>query len=350
MHIIRNPLTFIINCSLTTGIFPERCKLAIVRPIHKNGNKNEMNNYRPISLLTTISKIFERVMYNRLVHHFESNNYLTTVQYGFQKELHIENAVFSLLNRITTLLDKRQHVGGIFCDLTKAFDCVNHNILLHKLQYYGIKGNSLSWIKSYLGNRKQKVCLLPNVLDQEASSKWKAIINGVPQGSILGPLLFIIYLNDLPYGLKQDNLPVICADDTGVLLTAENEPDLKNKINDELDYLVEWFSANGLVLNMEKTNLMKFTLNTRQNEPFQIIYQNNLLNGLNNTKFLGLELDKNVNWKNHIQKILPKLSSACYLIRRLYPSCNLNTLMMVYFAYFHTVMEYGIIFCGDCGK
>ena len=121
--------------------------------------------------------------------------------------------------------------------------------------------------------RKQKVCLLPNVLNQEASSKWKAIINGIPQGSILGPLLFIIYLNDLPYGLKQDNLPVIYADDTSVLLTAENEPDLKSKINDELDYLVEWFSANGLVLNMEKTNLMKFTLNTRQNEPFQIIYK-----------------------------------------------------------------------------
>ena len=136
-HIKSNPLTYIMNCSLTTGIFPEICKLAIVRPVHKKGNKNEMNNYRPISLLTTISKIFERVMYNRLVHHFESNNYLTTVQYGFQKELHIENAVFSLLNRITTLLDKRQHVGGIFCDLTKAFDCVNHNILLHKLQYYG---------------------------------------------------------------------------------------------------------------------------------------------------------------------------------------------------------------------
>jgi len=123
-----------------------------------------MNNYRPISLLTTISKMFERVMYNRLVHHFESNNYLITVQYGFRKELHIENAVFSLLNRITTLLDKRQHVGGIFCALTKAFDCVNHNILLHKLQYYGIKGNSLSWIKSYLGKKKTKGLSTPKCI------------------------------------------------------------------------------------------------------------------------------------------------------------------------------------------
>jgi len=176
---ISSPLTYIINYTLTTGIFPERCKLAIVRPIHKKGGKNEMNNYRPISLLMAISEIFERIMYNRLFQHFESNNYLTTAEYGFRKEVHIENAVFSLLDRITTLLDKRQHVGGIFCDLTKAFDCVNHNIRLHKLQYYGIKGNSLTWIKSYLGNRKQteglpitKQSRSGNIIQVESSSEW----------------------------------------------------------------------------------------------------------------------------------------------------------------------------------
>ena len=107
-----------------------------------------------------------------------------------------------------------------------------------------------------------------------------------------------------------------------------------------------WFSANGLVLNVEKTNIMKFTPNNRQNETFQILHQNRLLIGTDNTKFLGLELDKNVNWKNHIQKILPKLSSACYLIRRMCPSCNIHTLKMIYFAYFHSVMEFGIIFWG----
>jgi mannose/fructose/N-acetylgalactosamine-specific phosphotransferase system component IID len=160
------------------------------------------------------------------------------------------------------------------------------------------------------------------------------VVNGVPQGSILGPLLFIIYLNNLPYGLHHDDKPVIYAEDTSVLLTAKNDADLKNKINYALDYVTGWFSANGLALNMEKTNIMKFTPSNRLNETFQIIYQNRLLTGANNTKFLGLELDKNINWKNHIQKILPKLSSACYLIRRMYPSCNLNTLKTIYFAYF----------------
>jgi hypothetical protein len=140
--------------------------------------------------------------------------------------------------------------------------------------------------------------------------------------------------------------PVIYADDTSILLTANNNVELKNKINYALYYMTRWFSANGLILNMEKTNIMKFIGSNRQNKTFQITHQNRLLIGANNTKLLGLELDKNVNWKNHIQKTLPKLSSACYLIRRMYPSCNLNTLKIIYFAYFHSIMEFGIIFWG----
>jgi hypothetical protein len=172
------------------------------------------------------------------------------------------------------------------------------------------------------------------------------IINGVPQGSILGPLLFIIYLNDLPYGLHQGAKPVIYADDTSVLLTAKNDEELKTKINCTLDYMTGWFLANGLALNMEKTNIMKFTSSYHQNKAFQIIYQKKIITGTNNTRFLGLELDKNISWKNHVQKIIPKLSSACYLVTSMYPCCNLNTLQMIYFTYFHTVMEYGISFWG----
>ena len=127
---------------------------------------------------------------------------------------------------------------------------------------------------------------------------------------------------------------------------AKNDEGLKNKINCTLDYMTGRFSANGLALNMEKTNIMTFTSSYHQHEAFQIIYQKKIITGTNNTKFLGLELDKNIRWKNHVQKIIPKLSSACYLVRRMYPCCNSNTLKVIYFAYFHTVMEYGITFWG----
>jgi len=133
---------------------------------------------------------------------------------------------------------------------------------------------------------------------------------------------------------------------SSVLLTAKNDEGLKSKINCMLEYMTRWFSANGLPLNMEKTNIMEFTSSYHQNEAFQIIYQKKIITGTNNTKFLGLELDKNISWKNHVQKIIPKLSSACYLVRRMYPCCNLNTLKMIYFAYFYTVMEYDISFWG----
>ena len=151
-------------------------------------------------------------------------------------------------------------------------------------------------------------------------------------------------MNDLPYGIHQGARPVVYADDTSVLSTAKSYEELKTKINCMLDYVTGWFSANGLTLNMEKTNIMKFTCH--QNEAFPIIYQNKIITGTNNTKCLGLELDKNINWKNHVQKIIPKLSSACYLIRRMYPCCNLNTLKMIYIACFHTVM-YMALYSGE---
>ena len=146
--IIIKPLNHTLNCSLMSGICPNRCKFAIVRPIHKNGKLDELNNYRPISLLTAIYKILETLKYQKLLQHLETNNILTPAQYGFRKVYHINDAIFNLVNNITNLLDQRKHVGRIFCDLTKASYCVNHETVLTKLNYHGVKGLCLSWFKS----------------------------------------------------------------------------------------------------------------------------------------------------------------------------------------------------------
>ena len=172
-HIISKPLTYICNMSLTTGIFPDRCKYAIVRPIYKKGEITEMGNYRPILLLMTCSKILERVMLNRLVQHLEVNKILSAAQFGYQKNSHIDDAVYFLLNNIVTQLDQQKQVGGIFCDLTKAFDCVNHSILLNKLHYCGISGACYSWLESHLVNRKQNICLPSNSCGRGISSDWE---------------------------------------------------------------------------------------------------------------------------------------------------------------------------------
>jgi len=170
------------------------------------------------------------------------NEILAVEQFGFRKESDIEKAVFALTNYILSSLNLRQQIGGIFCDLSKAFDCVNHEILLAKLHHYGIRGVVLNWFKSYITNRKQKVKITSQNCKQDSSCRWETIKNGVPQESILGPLLFIIYVNDLPRVINKFANPVIYADDTSVLVSAKNLEDLKSKFDFTLHHISDWFS------------------------------------------------------------------------------------------------------------
>jgi hypothetical protein len=188
---IISPLTYICNAILNTGTFPDRFKYAIIKPIFKKGDDQDITNYRPIYLLTSFSKVTEKLIYARLFNHITTNSTLVNEQYGFRTQYSTELATFSFINNILTAMNNNLNTGGIFCDLQKAFDCVNHEILLNKLELCSIQGKFKTLMQSYLTGRYQKVSLNTNTTSN-SSSKWKLIKNGVPQGSILGPLLFFI--------------------------------------------------------------------------------------------------------------------------------------------------------------
>jgi hypothetical protein len=215
---IISPLTYICNKSLSTGLFPTHFKYSQINPIFKKRSKTEMSNYRPISLLTSFTKVFEKVIYNRVHNHIKVNNILAKEQYGFRNNSSTEIASYNIINNILKALNNKMWVGGIFCDLTKAFDYVNRNILLSKLEFYGITGRANNLIKSYLSDRYQRV-LIKNNYSKNCFSDWGKVKQEVPQGSILGPLFFLLYINDLPSIINDISKPTIFADDTNINFT-----------------------------------------------------------------------------------------------------------------------------------
>ena len=341
-----SPLTYITNKVLSTGVFPERLKYSEVKAVYKKGDTTSFSNYRPISLLTSFSKIIEKIIFKRLSCHLNDNQILVNEQFGFREKLSTETATYALLNNVLASLDKKHFVGSIFCDLQKAFDCVNHDILLDKMQFYGISGRANNLIKSYLDNRHQRISLIDNNLNK-VSSKWERVKHGVPQGSVLGPLLFIIYINDLSLNIGKLANPILFADDTSIIITNTNLTEFKSNIDLVMTETINWFQSNLLTLNCSKTHFLQF-LTKKQNEiKLQITASNTLITNISSTKFLGLTIDSTLSWKEHVAELTSKLNKACYAIRVLKPFMTLKALKMIYFAYVHSVLAYGIIFWGD---
>lgn len=336
------PLVNICNSSLISGKFPEQFKLAKVCPIFKKGDKQNINNYRPISLLSTFSKILEKVMYNRLVRFLDCNGALSNAQFGFQKGKGINNAIFTFTEFILNSKDNKNQTVGLFLDLSKAFDTVDHMILIQKLQWFGIRGLAKSWFVSYLSARQQFV-------EIGSMKSYPTIMkSGVPQGSILGPILFLLYINDLPSRITQAKT-VLFADDTNIVFNALDKNNLQEKINETSRQLEQWLASNRLKLNVSKTVCMYFS-QKQLHDSIEILLNNTGIKDVDCTKFLGIWIDSNLTWESHIQFLTDKLSRLCYAFRVLTNITPKELLRAVYFGYVHSVLSYGIIIWGSSSK
>ena len=256
--IIYSPLTYVINLSLEQGIFPDSLKVAKVIPMFKQGSRSLCNNYRPISVLSALSKIFERCILDQLIFHFNTENILLSNQFGFRAGKTTTDCLADLVDDITKAIDEGSYAVSIFLDLSKAFDTVNHSTLLFKLDLYGIRAGENQWFKSYLSKRKQKVFV------NGVESNFYLLESGVPQGSILGPFLFIVYINDMVRATNYFTVRLF-ADDTSLTAVGSDLDVLIQRINSELPPVYEWLCSNKLTLNLSRTKYLVFQPRQRNN-------------------------------------------------------------------------------------
>ena len=305
-------------------------KEATVCPIHEKNDKSDCGNYRPISLLSNISKLFERVMYVRIEDFLKSSDILYKYQFGFRKQYSTNHALLSIIEKIRTSLDNKMYSCGIFIDLEKAFDTVNHQILLSKLDHYGIRVVADQWFSSYLSNRYQSV-----ILNGEISAR-KPITCGVPQGSILGPLLFLIYINDM-YLSVQSSMVYHFADDTNLMCSSKSLKKLRIALNKDLSLLYEWLCANRLSVNTGKTEFIVFRP-PRHNLDIRLTLKFNKIKLFESSKikYLGLILDNKLNWKPHITELRKKLGRAVGMLYKIRALCPKSVVRSLYFSLFNS--------------
>ena len=330
------PLCRIINLSFSQGIFPELLKVSKVIALFKSGSTEEVNNYRPISLLPIFDKIMEKIMHKQLYDFLERHKILFKNQFGFRKKCSTAHSLIEITEKIKESIDSSKFGCGIFIDLKKAFDTVNHQILLKKLEHYGIRGSILKWFESYLTDRKQYVFY------NGISSDVKSITCGVPQGSVLGPLLFLLYINDLPNISKKLQF-FLFADDTNIYYESNDLKLLEKTVNEELKKLTMWLNVNRLALNVSKTNFVIFRSHQKTlDHNVTLLMNNKALEQKDHVKYLGVLLDQHLSWRYQIKSVALKVSRGLGIIAKLKPFLKDQLIRTIYFSVVYSHLYYGI--------
>lgn len=348
-HIVQ-PFTHIVNKSISEGIFPNIFKKAEIIPIYKSGDPKNATNYRPISLISNLSKIFETLLKIRINSFLSTHNIINSHQFGFQKNKKTEDALKCVVDQLYEAIDNNKPCLTIFLDLAKAFDTVNHRILLEKLFNYGFRGTAHKLIKSYLTDRKH-VVRLNNSISSEC-----IITCGVPQGTVLGPIFFILYMNDL-FEIMSKGEIVSFADDTSLIIKGDSWKEVKELAQMKITLIAKWLNTNYLTLNVNKTVYItygSYTDSVPRNFDLQLhseqCIKDNctcpILTRVESAKYLGVHIDCNLKWKTHITEITKKLRYLIYIFYKIRNMFSEKQLIMIYYALFWSIATYGIIIWG----
>jgi len=339
------PLTYLCNLSLITGKVPHSLKIAKVTPIYKKGSKDIIANYRPVSVLPVFSKIYERLVYNRIMKFIEKHNILHKHQFGFRKNHSTCLAINTLIDQFHNSIENGDFMLGLFMDLTHAFDTISYDILFSKLHHYGIRGIALEWIRDYLNNRIQFVRI------NQSNSFTGRLEIGIPQGSILGPLLFLLYVNDLS-NISSKHSYIQFADDTSIFVSGKSLHNICDNMNSELSKIHRWMVSNKLTLNISKTKYMVMCSPGKKVDPqnCNITVNNSILERVKNIKFLGVVLDQNCTWKDHIDYIAKKISKCLGILTKARKVLTTTSLVTLYNSIIKPYFTYCIIIWGNTCK
>ena len=306
-------IAYLVNKSITDGIVPDLWKIARVTPVYKADDKLLVENYRPISVLPVLSKVLEKVVYTQLCAHLDQLNYIYPHQYGFRRGHNTAQVIAQVNNWVLESMDKGKITGLLFVDISKAFDSINHKVLLGKLENAALSRKALKWFHSYLVDRKQSVLVNGEMSDS------RSVVLGVPQGSILGPLLFNIYVNSLPNAVENTRV-ILYADDAVLISAASTSQELQKTLEHNFNLISDWYSDNRLTLNIKKTKLILAGSKTKllKFEDFKLQSQDGReIDRVKSFKYLGVKLDEKWSWKPHIKDLLQKLGHRLSVFNRI---------------------------------